>query len=152
MARCFSISQILTASVSRFRSWSHSQRKSDPPVVYLIITSLEITETLKLLLKSCRSTATSLPRRDFKPMLPQCCFSNSELLPCHGAAHSPCVNMSAAVPLELPAEHSSPIHQRLSQHYMLVFHPIFHCTVHNYIWRIVTTILWTIFVPMQVPM
>ena len=39
--------------------------------------------------------------------------------------------MSAAVPLELPAEHSSPIHQRLSQHYMLVFHPIFHCTVHK---------------------
>ena len=28
-------------------------------------------------------------------------------------------------------EHSSPIHQRLSQHYMLVFHPIFHCTVHQ---------------------
>ena len=92
-----------------------------------------ITKTLKLLLKSCWSTATLLPVvRDFKPMLPWCCFSNSELLPCHGATHSPCVNMSAAVPLELPLStpQSSPIHQRLSQHYML-FHPIFHCTVHK---------------------
>ena len=79
------------------------------------------------------STATFLTGRDFKPMLPLCCFSNSEPLPCHGAAHSPCVSLSAAatVPLGLPAEHPAPIHQRLSQHYMLVFHPIFHCTVHS---------------------